>query len=113
MSSRPICSEELRTHRTPSSCWVAFRGIVYDLTTFAASGDHPGGANIIHRYAGTDATVEFDAFHQHVLWDEILGMIKAFPNDVRVGIFVDDRGAATLPERYTVDDNNVPIPSKI
>ena len=38
------------------SCWVIIKGEVYDVTNFLD--DHPGGAAIILKYGGTDATYQ-------------------------------------------------------
>ena len=38
------------------SCWVIIKGEVYDVTDFLD--DHPGGAAIILKYGGKDATYE-------------------------------------------------------
>lgn len=35
VSQRAISTAELATHHTPSDCWVAMRGNVYDVTTLA------------------------------------------------------------------------------
>jgi L-lactate dehydrogenase (cytochrome) len=38
------------------SCWVIIKGEVYDVTDFLD--DHPGGAAIILKYGGKDATYQ-------------------------------------------------------
>ena len=38
------------------SCWVIIKGEVYDVTNFLD--DHPGGAAIILKYGGKDATYQ-------------------------------------------------------
>ena len=48
---------EVRGHNQASDCWLIISGTVYDLTQFAD--DHPGGAELIHQYAGRDATSAF------------------------------------------------------
>ncbi|RDA95978.1 hypothetical protein CP533_5876 [Ophiocordyceps camponoti-saundersi (nom. inval.)] len=48
-------------HNTRDSCWVILYGIVYDVTDFLSS--HPGGANIILKLGGRDATDEYDPVH--------------------------------------------------
>ncbi|KAJ5179961.1 hypothetical protein N7492_003171 [Penicillium capsulatum] len=52
---------ELQQHNNRQSCWVAIHGAVYDVTDFLDS--HPGGANVILRCAGKDATEDFDSVH--------------------------------------------------
>lgn len=53
--------EEVAKHNSRQSCWVVIRGKVYDLTAFLD--DHPGGANSILKYAGKDATEEYELLH--------------------------------------------------
>ncbi|KAF7717175.1 Cytochrome b2, mitochondrial [Penicillium ucsense] len=48
-------------HNNNRSCWVVLYGKVYDVTDFISS--HPGGANVILKWAGKDATEEFDPVH--------------------------------------------------
>ncbi|KAJ4171356.1 hypothetical protein NW754_013125 [Fusarium falciforme] len=52
---------EVAEHNSAKSCWVIVHGKAYDVTDFLP--DHPGGSKIILRYAGKDATDEFDPVH--------------------------------------------------
>lgn len=52
---------EVAKHNTPESCWVILYGKVYDVTDFIYN--HPGGAKIILKLAGKDATEEYDPIH--------------------------------------------------
>ncbi|KAI5306092.1 hypothetical protein KEM56_002238 [Ascosphaera pollenicola] len=52
---------EVAKHNTRESCWVVLHDKVYDVTSFVD--EHPGGAKIILKYAGKDATEEFDPVH--------------------------------------------------
>ncbi|BFZ61783.1 hypothetical protein YB2330_002859 [Saitoella coloradoensis] len=54
-------AKEVAKHNNKESCWVIISGNAYDVTDFLP--DHPGGANIILRYAGRDATEEYDPIH--------------------------------------------------
>nr|XP_006000202.1 PREDICTED: uncharacterized protein LOC102367411 [Latimeria chalumnae] len=45
---------EICQHRSPDSCWLAYRGKVYDVSRFV--GLHPGGEEWILRSSGTDVT---------------------------------------------------------
>jgi L-lactate dehydrogenase (cytochrome) len=56
-----ITFSELAEHRSEKSCWVAIHGQVYDVTAFLNS--HPGGVKSILRWAGKDATKEYDPIH--------------------------------------------------
>lgn len=44
--------EDLAAHKSAQSCWVTFKGKVYDVTAFVS--DHPGGDDLILNNAGTD-----------------------------------------------------------
>ncbi|KAJ5256633.1 hypothetical protein N7478_012737 [Penicillium angulare] len=61
---------EVAKHNTRESCWVVLYGKVYDVTDFLSS--HPGGAKIILKLAGKDATEEYDPIHPPgILEDEL------------------------------------------
>jgi 4-hydroxysphinganine ceramide fatty acyl 2-hydroxylase len=45
-------SLDVATHASSTDCWVSRNGKVYDVTPFLA--DHPGGDDLILRYAGKD-----------------------------------------------------------
>ncbi|KAG0709001.1 FMN-dependent dehydrogenase-domain-containing protein [Suillus ampliporus] len=53
--------EQVAEHKTTGSCWVIILNKVYDVTDFLF--DHPGGANVILRYAGQDATAAYVPIH--------------------------------------------------
>jgi cytochrome b involved in lipid metabolism len=48
---------ELLTHDNQNDCWLLISGKIYDVTNYISS--HPGGANEIIKYCGTDATKAF------------------------------------------------------
>lgn len=56
-----LSAQEVATHSTRESCWVIVAGQVYDVTEFLDQ--HPGGASVILRYAGRDATEEYETIH--------------------------------------------------
>ncbi|KAJ5981746.1 hypothetical protein N7499_009200 [Penicillium canescens] len=56
-----ITQSEVSKHNSDESCWVILYGNVYDVTDFL--GNHPGGAQAILRFAGRDATEDFDLIH--------------------------------------------------
>eukprot|EP01065_Artemidia_motanka_P038359 TRINITY_DN47206_c0_g1_i1.p1 TRINITY_DN47206_c0_g1~~TRINITY_DN47206_c0_g1_i1.p1 ORF type:complete len:588 (+),score=159.83 TRINITY_DN47206_c0_g1_i1:80-1765(+) len=58
---REVSYAELSKHNTGADLWTAIHGRVYDLTTYAST--HPGGAAILSKYAGRDATEEFKTNH--------------------------------------------------
>lgn len=61
MSAKVYSGKEVAEHNTRESCWIIVHGKVYDVTEFLP--DHPGGAKIILKYAGKDATAEYDPIH--------------------------------------------------
>ena len=56
-----ITGEELIKHNTKDSCWIAIHGQVYDVTSFIDH--HPGGASLILKLGGQDATEQYETFH--------------------------------------------------
>lgn len=56
-----VDSSELAKHNTKSSCWVAIHGEIWDVTEFLSQ--HPGGASLILKVAGQDATESYKDFH--------------------------------------------------
>ncbi|KAF9777861.1 FMN-dependent dehydrogenase-domain-containing protein [Thelephora terrestris] len=56
-----LTGQEVAKHNTRESCWIIVHGNVYDVTEFLD--DHPGGSKIILKYAGKDATAEYEPIH--------------------------------------------------
>ncbi|KAF8629566.1 hypothetical protein AX15_003379 [Amanita polypyramis BW_CC] len=56
-----VSGEDIAKHNTRQSCWIIVHGKVYDVTEFLD--DHPGGSKIILKYAGKDATQEYEPIH--------------------------------------------------
>ncbi|KAJ4483149.1 FMN-dependent dehydrogenase-domain-containing protein [Lentinula lateritia] len=56
-----LSGKEVAQHNGRESCWIIVHGKVYDVTEFL--NDHPGGSRIILKYAGKDATQEYDPIH--------------------------------------------------
>ncbi|POR32773.1 Uncharacterized protein TPAR_07024 [Tolypocladium paradoxum] len=70
---------EVARHNTPESCWIVIHGQVWDVTESVVIdvptgflGEHPGGAKIIFKYAGQDATEAYDGIHNPDLVHETL-----------------------------------------
>ncbi|THV06212.1 hypothetical protein K435DRAFT_773404 [Dendrothele bispora CBS 962.96] len=61
MSGTKLSGKEVAQHSSRESCWIIVHGNVYDVTEFLD--DHPGGSKIILKYAGKDATAEYDPIH--------------------------------------------------
>ncbi|KAI8056581.1 acyl-CoA dehydrogenase/oxidase [Syncephalis plumigaleata] len=60
-SVKYFTEQDVSQHSSENDCWVIIHGKVYDVTNFLK--DHPGGKKVIINVAGTDATKQFDAFH--------------------------------------------------
>ncbi|TKA59767.1 hypothetical protein B0A49_10873 [Cryomyces minteri] len=58
---RLVSVEDVQKHSSPEDCWIVVDGKVWDMTEFAP--DHPGGAGIILRHAGRDATTSYSEIH--------------------------------------------------
>ncbi|KAI0036141.1 FMN-dependent dehydrogenase-domain-containing protein [Vararia minispora EC-137] len=56
-----LSGTEVATHNSRASCWIIVHGKVYDVTDFLD--EHPGGSKIILKYAGKDATCEYEPIH--------------------------------------------------
>lgn len=61
---------EVGKHNSRESCWVIIHGRAYDVTEFLP--EHPGGAKIILKYAGKDASDEYDPIHPPDTLDKFL-----------------------------------------
>jgi len=57
----PCTWEELSTHNSKESCWVAVDGKVYDVTSWIPK--HPGGEDMLCLAAGRDITNMFESYH--------------------------------------------------
>ncbi len=53
----------LAQHNSASDCWIAYKGKVYDMTSYL--GRHPGGTNAIARYCGSASEFEQAFTRQH------------------------------------------------
>ncbi|KAJ5094701.1 hypothetical protein N7456_010562 [Penicillium angulare] len=56
-----LSAKEISGHRSPEDCWIVVNDQVWDMTDFLD--EHPGGPNIILKYAGRDATDAYSAVH--------------------------------------------------
>ncbi|KAF2738944.1 hypothetical protein EJ04DRAFT_509116 [Polyplosphaeria fusca] len=56
-----IDGAEVTKHNSRKSCWIVLDSKVYDMTDFL--GNHPGGAAVLMKQAGSDATTEFKKYH--------------------------------------------------
>lgn len=65
---------DVAQHNSADSCWVIVHGKAYDVTEFLP--EHPGGSKIILKYAGKDATEEFEPIHPPDTLDKYLDHSK-------------------------------------
>ncbi|KAI0090708.1 glyoxylate dehydrogenase [Irpex rosettiformis] len=56
-----LTGPQVAEHANRDSCWIIVHGKVYDVTEFLD--EHPGGARIILKYAGKDATEAYEPIH--------------------------------------------------
>ncbi|KAI0876251.1 FMN-dependent dehydrogenase-domain-containing protein [Hypoxylon argillaceum] len=70
----PLSGVEVAKHDNKESCWVVIHGKAYDVTEFLP--EHPGGMKIILKYAGKDATEEFEPIHPPDTLDKYLDKSK-------------------------------------
>ncbi|KAG4027086.1 hypothetical protein MFRU_033g00570 [Monilinia fructicola] len=69
-----LTGQEVAEHNSGESCWVIVHGKAYDVTEFLP--EHPGGSKIILKYAGKDATEEFEPIHPPDTLDTYLDKSK-------------------------------------
>ncbi|KAL9105529.1 MAG: hypothetical protein Q9227_009326 [Pyrenula ochraceoflavens] len=69
-----LTGEEIAKHDSRESCWVIVHGRAYDVTEFLP--EHPGGPKIILKYAGKDATEEYEPIHPPDTLDKYLDKSK-------------------------------------
>lgn len=72
---------EFRKHSSEASCWIIIQKNVWDITAYLSS--HPGGSEIILRYAGDDATSAYNEVHAPSIIENTL------PKDKLVGRVTD------------------------
>ncbi|KAL3420141.1 FMN-dependent dehydrogenase [Phlyctema vagabunda] len=70
----PLSGAEIAKHNSRESCWVIVHGKAYDVTDFLP--EHPGGPKIILKYAGKDATEEYEPIHPPDTLDKYLDKSK-------------------------------------
>ncbi|CAG8074213.1 unnamed protein product [Penicillium salamii] len=91
MSDDKLTGAKVAEHNSKDSCWVIVHGKAYDVTEFLPGRwvhspqakairltitEHPGGQKIILKYAGKDATEEFEPIHPPDTLDKFLDPSK-------------------------------------
>ena len=78
--------EEISKHNTLTDCWIIINDSLYDVTSYIDR--HPGGSDKIIKYAGNDATAEFNSIHSQyaksILKAFIVGKLKETNTDSRL-----------------------------
>ncbi|KAL8996612.1 MAG: hypothetical protein Q9169_003894 [Polycauliona sp. 2 TL-2023] len=72
--AQKLDGQEVAQHNHDKSCWVIIHGKCYDVTDFKE--DHPGGKQIILKWAGKDATETYDPIHPPDTLDKFLDQSK-------------------------------------
>jgi 4-hydroxysphinganine ceramide fatty acyl 2-hydroxylase len=73
---RIYTAEDVENHKTTSSCWVTRRGKVYDVSAFLP--DHPGGDDLILKYAGHDIEKFMKDPEEHEHSDSAYDMMEEY-----------------------------------
>lgn len=81
--------QEVAAHNTKADCWVIIHGKAYNVSDFID--EHPGGAGVILKYAGKDATKAFDPIHPSDT------LTKYLPEKYHLGPV--DEATKTAPEK--------------
>ncbi|KAI4249940.1 MAG: hypothetical protein L6R42_008851 [Xanthoria sp. 1 TBL-2021] len=72
--SQKLDGQEVAKHNNDGDCWVIIHGKAYDVTEFKE--EHPGGKQIILKWAGKDATETYDPIHPPDTLDKFLDQSK-------------------------------------
>lgn len=72
--SQKLNGTEVAKHNNDGDCWVIIHGKAYDVTEFKE--DHPGGKQIILKWAGKDATEIYEPIHPPDTLDKFLDRSK-------------------------------------
>ncbi|KAL8929435.1 MAG: hypothetical protein Q9172_000486 [Xanthocarpia lactea] len=72
--SQKLDGKEIAKHNNDGDCWVIIHGKAYDVTEFKE--EHPGGKQIILKWAGKDATETYDPIHPPDTLDKFLDKSK-------------------------------------
>jgi cytochrome b involved in lipid metabolism len=73
---RIFTAEDVAEHDSFKSCWVTRNGKVYDVTSFLS--DHPGGDDLIIKYAGQDIGEVMEDPREHEHSDSAYDMLDEF-----------------------------------
>ncbi|RAL06245.1 cytochrome b5-like heme/steroid binding domain-containing protein [Aspergillus ibericus CBS 121593] len=75
--SKSFTPTDIAAHNTPDKgLYIIIDNSVYDVTTFVD--EHPGGAKILKRVAGKDASKQFWKYHNE-------GVLKKYTSKLKIG----------------------------
>ncbi|KAK3325675.1 FMN-dependent dehydrogenase [Apodospora peruviana] len=105
---KTITVHELSKHAAPGDLWTVVDGTVYDLTEFAPS--HPGGSDILLRYAGRDATSAYNRVHSPSLIKTKLALSKHVGrlDDIHTTVALSSPTTPTSPSPPTSASTTIP-----
>ncbi|KAJ3830932.1 cytochrome b5-like heme/steroid binding domain-containing protein, partial [Lentinula raphanica] len=69
-------ASELPAHASLSTCWISYKGRVYDISGFLR--DHPGGEDVILKYAGQDVERVMKDKDEHEHSDSAYDMLEEY-----------------------------------
>lgn len=69
-------AEDVESHKTSASCWVSRGNKVYDVSAFLP--DHPGGDDLILKYAGQDIDKTMNDPEEHEHSDSAYDMMDEY-----------------------------------
>ncbi|PSN71791.1 cytochrome b2 [Corynespora cassiicola Philippines] len=105
-AGQAISLDAIKSHNSPQDCWIAVSDKVWDVTDFLNV--HPGGAEVILKYAGQDATQAYEEIHAPGMLEETLAADKFIgdllpSNDVPPKSTIVEAAAAELnPQPHTI-----------
>lgn len=65
-----ISKAELARHNTPDNCWISLNGKIYNISAYLDY--HPGGVDILLKFAGKECLSIFMKYHRWVNYERIL-----------------------------------------
>ncbi|KAI8089129.1 uncharacterized protein BX664DRAFT_332253 [Halteromyces radiatus] len=68
--------EQVEAHASLDSCWMVYKGKVYDVTPFAK--DHPGGQDIFLQFAGADVSSILSDISVHEHSDSAYDLLEEY-----------------------------------
>ncbi|KAK2753298.1 hypothetical protein FQN55_003427 [Onygenales sp. PD_40] len=102
-----LTGPEILKHNNKDSCWVIVHGKAYDVTDFLP--EHPGGQKFILKYAGKDATEEFEPIHPPDTLDKYLPPSKHLGPVAMDTVMHEDKGVDPEEEERQLRIKRMPL----